>query len=364
VVRSLLSALGTAVEIRGKRIALDPDMKAAHLFRAALGSTGVIAAALGFAQEPRFRERVEVDRVLLDVRVVDAAGRAVRGLGPEDFRVEVDGRRVAVESAQWVSGQPLGPDEVADLGLPPAPPGRLIVFFFQKDLFEPSRIGGLLKMVRSAEDLLETLEPDDRVAVLSFDSHLRLWQDFTGNRTSLARALQAVLFDERASFDPCPFPALEPSFDAAAARRAATPEVALRVTAEALQAIPGSKSLVLFGWGLGRFTAGLGVRMTPDYGPARHALVDARTSVFALDVTNADYHSLEVGLEQVAEDTGGFYAKTHLFPDQAMSRLEGALAGHYVLAIEKPPGKPGRHRVSVKRVGGPGTVLARDSYVD
>jgi hypothetical protein len=71
-----------------------------------------------------------------------------------------------------------------------------------------------------------------------------------------------------------------------------------------------------------------------------------------------------VGLEQVAEDTGGFYAKTHLFPDQAMSRLEGALAGHYVLAIEKPPGKPGRHRVSVKRVGGPGTVLARDSYVD
>jgi VWFA-related protein len=336
--------------------------------RACIGTAVLMAATapapLTSAQEPRFRERVEVDRVLLDVRVVDSAGRPVRGLEPADFKVEIDGRRVPVESAHWVAGQPVGSDEAEELGLPPAPPGRLIVFFFQKDAFESSRIGGLLKMVKSAEELLETLEPEDRVAVLSFDSHLHLWHDFTSRRTDLQRALQDVVFGERGAFEPCPFPALEPSFDRSAALRAATPEVALRVTAEALQAIPGSKSLVLFGWGLGRYQAGLGVRMTPDYEPARHALVDARTSVFALDVTNADYHSLEVGLEQVAEDTGGFYAKTHLFPTQAMARLSGALAGHYVLAVEKPAARAGRHRVSVKRVGGPGTVMARDSYVD
>ena len=59
-------------------------------------------------------------------------------------------------------------------------------------------------------------------------------------------------------------------------------------------------------------------------------------------MTDADYHTLEVGLEQVAADTGGFYAKTHLFPAQAMTRLEGAMAGHYVLAFEKPPSGAGR----------------------
>ena len=56
------------------------------------------------------------------------------------------------------------------------------------------------------------------------------------------------------------------------------------------------------------------------------------TTVFSLDVTNADSHSLEVGLERVAEDTGRFYAKTHQFLPGIMRRLRLALSGHYVLA--------------------------------
>jgi hypothetical protein len=34
---------------------------------------------------------------------------------------------------------------------------------------------------------------------------------------------------------------------------------------------------------------------------------------FSLDVTDADYHSLEAGLQLMAEQTGGF-ARTHIFP--------------------------------------------------
>lgn len=56
-----------------------------------------------------------------------------------------------------------------------------------------------------------------------------------------------------------------------AASRAATPETALLVLAEALKDVPGSKSLVFFGWGLGRFSS-TGVHMERDYGPARRAL--------------------------------------------------------------------------------------------
>jgi hypothetical protein len=107
----------------------------------------------------------------------------------------------------------------------------------------------------------------------------------------------------------------------------------------------------------------VGVFLDHDYGPARQALVEGRVTVFALDVTNADYHTLEVGLEQVAEDTGGFYAKTHLFPGQAFDRLGRALEGHYLLTFAKPDLKPGEHDIDIGLVGRKGTVLARPSYV-
>jgi hypothetical protein len=135
------------------------------------------------------------------------------------------------------------------------------------------------------------------------------------------------------------------------------------VLGNALRELPGAKSLVLFGWGLGRMQGRSGVQAEPEYGPAVEALYAARTTVFALDVTEADYHSLEVGLERVAEDTGGFYAKTHDFPAQAMNRLTGALSGHYVVAFERPDVRPGWHSLRVRLVGHKGEVLTRSTYL-
>ncbi|HEY3120846.1 MAG TPA: hypothetical protein VGL15_09490 [Vicinamibacteria bacterium] len=72
---------------------------------------GRFAVALSFLavtpsaqQPPRFGERVEVERVLIDARVVDDRGDAIRGLAAADFRLRVDGRPVPLESVQWVSG--------------------------------------------------------------------------------------------------------------------------------------------------------------------------------------------------------------------------------------------------------------------
>mgnify|MGYP000367368978 CR=1 FL=1 len=50
------------------------------------------------AQEPagEFRDLVEVTEGLLDVVVLDRDGSPVRGLGPEDFRVEVTGNRARI----------------------------------------------------------------------------------------------------------------------------------------------------------------------------------------------------------------------------------------------------------------------------
>jgi VWFA-related protein len=316
----------------------------------------------------RFGERVDVERVVVDARVVDDKGQPLLGLEPRDFRLRVDGKTVALESAQWVSGGAAPPEAPVYSGDTagadaPAPAGRLIVFFFQKD-FEDSRLIGLLRMERMALSVLDDLAPEDRVAVVSFDSHLKLRLDFTADRETLRAVIgHAVLLGADPPLPRGPFPSLAATFDRARARRAASPETALLVLADALKPLPGPKTMVFVGWGMGRFDARGGrVTLEADYGPARRALVDARVAVFCLDVTNADYHSLEVGLEQVASDTGGFYAKTHLFPAQAMRRLEGALAGHYVLTFEKPRLRPGTHAIEVDLVGRKGTVLARSFY--
>ena len=333
----------------------------------------VVGLALGAAalllQDPRFRERVDVERVLLDARVMDEQGEPRRDLKPADFRVKVDGRLVPVESAYWVDAatpyaEGLAPEHASAIGAQPVPPGRLIVFFFQKDL-HPSRTPGLMRMIHEASRLLDTLHPGDRVAVASFDSHLKLWSDFTEDRESVRRGIEhSVLFEDRAPLIvEGPFPSLAATFDPTAARHAATAEKGLLVLAEALRALPGAKSMVFFGWGLGRMSS-LGVHMEADYGPAAAALLDSRTTVFSLDVTNADYHSLEVGLKKVARDTGGFYARTHDFPASAMKRLRRALLGHYVLVFERPPLPHGAHRVQVDLVGVSGEVLARPEYVD
>jgi VWFA-related protein len=317
------------------------------------------------AQDIRFRDRVDVESVVVDARVVDGAGRPILGLTERDFRLKVDGREVPLQSVRWVADDVPDPETTAaavQAGAPAPPRGRLIVFFFQKDL-ESSRAIGFMQMLRRAREMLDTLAAEDRVAVASFDSHLKLWTDFTTDRERLRRTLdRSVLFERRPRLDLEEEPSLSARFDPAAGRRATSPETALLLLGRALAEVPGAKSLVLFGWGMGRWSPGVGVHLENDYEPARRALVEARVTVFALDVTNADYHTLEVGLQQVADDTGGFYARTHLFPSQAISRLEGALSGRYVLTFAKPDLRRGEHAIDVSLVGRKGTVMARPFY--
>ncbi len=355
---------------------------------AVLACVALVPSALAQSPEPtatpapRFSDSVTVARVLIDLRVIDAHGRPVTGLTRESFRVEVDGRPVEVESVRWIdegaspgleedglpaeSVDPSVEDVVvsADAGsVPPAepPPGRLLVLLFQKDLSMASRIPGLLKMSRRAAGWMRRLAPGDRVAVLSFDSQLRTWLDFTGDRERLARTLERTLVTGTPlPADPGDAPSLLEHLDRGAARRAATLETALLVIGRALGELPGPKSLVLFAGGLGRLAGGM-VLPEADYGPAVAALTAAHTTVFALDITEADAHSLEVGLQAAAADTGGTYARTYNFPGVAMELLERTLAGHYELSLEAPR-EAGAHALSVELVGRKGSVLVRPRF--
>ena len=327
-------------------------------------TVGLVVSAGGAAgTPPPFREQVVVERVILDARVVDEGGRPIEGLGVDDFRVTIGGRPARLEAVEWIPGddpypEGLPPEHAEAVGAATAPPGRLIVLFFQPDHVR-ERLIGLYRMAPRARELVAGLNPRDRVAVVTFDAHLKLHLDFTADREALDALLRpTVLFQP---VDPLPegkFPSLAAHFPFRAARRAASPEVALQILGDALNQIPGSKTLVFFGWGFGRFDRS-GVRLGPDYHQARAALNRARVTVISLDVTDADFHSLEVAMEQVAYDTGGFYVKTHQFPGQAVERVVLALAGRYVLVVERPEDMRGRRTVRVELVGRSGTVMAR-----
>ncbi|HEX2254358.1 MAG TPA: hypothetical protein VHQ65_13890, partial [Thermoanaerobaculia bacterium] len=324
----------------------------------------------GAAPQTVFGETVDVALTTFSVRALDPAGEPIPGLGPQDFTLRVGRRAVPVRAVDFYSAAPehrlaarlaASPDAVgrgaAGLTVPVLePPPRLIVLFVQADL-HALRVRGHLKMLPFVERLLAELPPRDRVAVVSFDSHLKLWQDFTLDRE---RAHAAVWDGIRFGGRPWPRSAegvsLARRWDEEAARDAAQPERALELVADALAALPGEKGIIFLGWGLGRFGAG-GFQLRPDYRPALAALGRARATVFVLDVADAAYHSLELGLRQVAADTGGTYAKTAEFPSSAVGRLVSTLASWYVLTVATAdlPADGGEVRVALS--GRRGQVL-------
>ena len=316
-----------------------------------------------------YREEARVERVVVDAHVTDRRGEAIPDLKAEDFLVKVDGNRVPLESVEWVPADaPELPPAAADSAsqLPPAPPGRLIVLFFQTD-YETSRIIGLMRMALQARRFLSSLLPTDRVAVVSYDSHLKLRQDFTSDRHKLEDALSSsIRTAEPLPVEEGPFPSLARNFDFAAAKKAATPERGLFLVARALAPIPGGKSMLYFGWGLGTVggMSGPNLAERQDYARALRVLAAARVNIFTLDVTDADYHSLETSLQQVSDRTGGIYQKTHIFPNFAMDRVRRAIAGRYVLVFVKPPGRRGEHSVDVTLTRRKGEVNARQYYED
>jgi VWFA-related protein len=351
-----------------------PGMRIPIGYRALAAALAAVAAVSGsgHAQEPKpFTERVDVQRVLLDVRVTDGSGQPLEDLGTSDFVVRIDGKPARVESATWVTGALRSDEGSAVSSDAPATStaaattpieGRLVVFLIQKDL-EPSRIVGLMRLLLEARAFFTSFTPRDRVAVLSFDSRLRIWTDFTNDLEHVRAVLKRdILLAEPSPLIESEPPSLVARLTAHAAERASSMEEALALVGHLLEPLPGAKSVVVFGHGFGRFGSS-GVVLAQDYDEARRALRAARAAVFCLDVTQADYHSLEVGLQQVAGDTGGFYERTYLFPTRALNRLAGTLAGHYVLFVERPSMRKGRHRVDVGVPHRDATVLVKD-FID
>ncbi len=327
--------------------------------------------------EPRatFGDSLDVAISFHIVRVLDQNGTPVLDLGPEDFRaIGEAGEPRTVVAAEWHDsgravehwttprrGTTLPPVEAAEATEAVAPagarlaglPGKLVVVFVQAD-FNGRRIYGHLKQLPNVAKLLSTLPPRDRVAVVGFDSHMELWQDFTTDRGAAREAVwMAIHFGadppaaaRRPEIDT---PSLATRLDADAMADAAFAENALELLGDALAAFPDDEKVVLFlGWGLGRYGFG-GFRMRPDdYPQAVAALRRSNASVFVLDIMDATSHTLEIGLKRVAAQTGGVYVRTATNPMQAFRRVAQALSGHYLLSLDRSGGSTGPVIFSVR----------------
>ena len=350
----------------------------------------LFALALAFLQEESrasqktgVRENVRVDRVVVDAYVIDTRGDPISSLTTADFRLRVDGRNVPIESAEWIAAdqpevEPNAAPSLAStfsesLRVQPdpraeqiSPPGRLFILFFQTDLAQATRATGLLRIAFWARRFVETLLPTDRVAVVSFDSHLKLRQDFTTDREKLVVAIHdAIRTGAPGPSEPQAVPSLVPNFDFEAARLAVTPEKAIAIVARAAAPIVGAKSMIYFGYGL-RTIGGLmgpNPRDSHDLAEALPAVGHARISIFTVDTPTVD-HTLARTLVGLADVTGGFYQKAAFPPDLVLDRVLRATSGRYVIVFKKPDLPRGSHTIELSLAGRPGRVLSKSRYLD
>ncbi len=318
-------------------------------------------------------EEITVSLFSVVARIVDARGEPVVGLEPADLLVRIGRQEIPIQSLDWSSSyQDSAEIPIGDLaeartiahsgGLtmiesPASAPGKTLVLFLQID-FAPSRLKGHLKLLPDIEQLLQSLHPNDRVAILSFDSHLKLWQDFSRDRELTFETLKQAVSTGLPTARRGRKDSLNEHFNFRAAKDVASPERALEVIADALAPMPGEKEIIYLGWGLGQYNGGI-VQMTADYAPAVRALDAADATVFVLDVSQADSHSLELGLQQVASHTGGTYDRTFHFSSQAVKRLTRALNGHYVVNIDRSALPEAKGRLTITLRSHTGRVLFR-----
>ena len=151
-------------------------------------------------------ERSTVELVLIEAYVTDGSGRTIEGLGAGDFSLRVDSheqpiasvefRTVAAAPAVPATARPASPGPAA--GAAPVPvvapqhPRHFILFFEDATSVYQS----LTQARRAAQKFLSTsLAPGDLVALVSYDRKLRVLQEFTTDRETLQKTIDASLND-------------------------------------------------------------------------------------------------------------------------------------------------------------------------
>lgn len=140
-------------------------------------------------QEPAPVFGAGVSVVSIPAFVVDRQGKALRGLGPEDFELYDDGKRVSVVSFQYVDTT--SPEEQEAIREAP-PARRRFLFLFDLSFTD---LGGLHRARAAAREIIRRrLAPSDLAAVATLDVNrgARVVANFTEDRALLIHAVDTL----------------------------------------------------------------------------------------------------------------------------------------------------------------------------
>ena len=372
-------------------------------------------------QAPIFRAGIEL--VTVDVTALDSNGRQVTDLTTADFQVEIDGDRRQVTSAEYVrSADPLrvigakpkiaAPDETfSSSNAKGAPSGRLILILVDQGNI---RTGSARAVMNSAKKFVDTLTPEDRVAVIAIPGPGEL-VDFTNNHDRVREALlrivgQATALRSRFNLSVTESMALYMRSDAQLALEVILRECGqviaaaeaercereveqdaaevvnevrqrtqdsvhgMRAVFKSLAGLEGPKSVILVSEGL--IFEGLGSE-TDDLASVA---ADSRATldILLLDVpmfdvaqsarptTPREDRNLQVtGLEQLAGASRGELYRINTTAEYAFDRISRSLDGYYLLAVEsRPDDRNGRrHRLTVKSTRRGVSVRSRRTFL-
>ncbi len=361
---------------------------------------------------------VGVDVVAVDVNVVDDRGNPYRGLGPEDFKVTVDGRPRKLVTVEYVD---LSPDARPAR---PAPKGaleystnegvvsgRLVILVIDRNNI---RMGGGRPAIASVRRLLDTLDPSDRVAVVGIPGpspnvdfttdQERVFKAamsmpgqarFSSSRLGLGEAeavverdqmrRQAIIERECAGLELGELLLCVRSVEMEAndlitqyRQQSSTSLHALRGLLDRLKAIEGPKTLVLVAEGLG--TGDIRRGSTAEIREIAAAAAAANASIYILqldpstvDITqqriivgeSEDRNAHREGLDTLAGMSRGTVFRVAAGAEYAFERIGRELSGYYLLGFEPEEGdRDGRgHGLKVEVARRGVSVRLRDRVV-
>ncbi len=375
---------------------------------AVLAATAISGVVLRAQQPPQPVFRSSVELTSIDLSVLDAKGRPIRDLKPEEFSIRVDGSQRRVMTAEWV-----GLETKESAPPPPAPSGyswnenatggRLILLVVDQPNI---RFGGTLGIRGAVNAFIDHLQPTDRAAVIGLGQGAPS-TPFTADRSRLKRAVERLVGQHQSSllsqFTISTFEALQisrgipgvleevivrecsgmagPGFEACALEvqsevqekamtGAAAGESTIRVLRSllnALKTIDGPKTMIFVSEG---FVIDDQRSAVIELGAIAAA---SRTSIYTLKLDDQLFQSMASqqrsspmatmddryvraeGLELLSSASRGAMFNIVGTGATVFDRIEAELSGYYLLGVESSPadrdGKTHSVRVDVARKG-------------
>jgi VWFA-related protein len=337
----------------------------------------LLFAAAAAGQQPPFGEKIDVNLVLLDAVVTDARGNQILGLDKDDFVVMENGVPQKIDSVDYFTNRRMlnAPENKAAFKVERVRDERYFVFFFDKPQ-ENALFDRLVLARKAAKDFIDKqMKPNDVIAIVGHDVRLKIYCDFTSNKSQLARALDQSSGNARGMTDASNAPASGASIlrhldTTRMINSTGTVYEALELLGEALRPIRARKDLVLFSAGIyepgEEIRNGMILNTSRYYDPMIGALNRADVSVYSVNLQDAPNPPpfVDQTLQRIAGDTNGDYFRFNTSFSPALRRIENVTNGYYLISYytNHPAGQHGFQKVSVSVKNPDFKVRARQGY--